>query len=161
MTAAGARRTEGRRAARNRPGLQGNRPRRKAALPLTPMIDVTFQLLLFFLLTFQFRQAEGQIPGTLPGTYGGPGPVVASQIDLCLRPSGPNNENALFEIRGEKDAFCSPAELFAKLHRRREDEQAASLVIHTRGDVRWLWAAEAFNQAVRAGIQKISFARAT
>ena len=33
---------------------------------MTPMIDVTFQLLLFFLLTCEFRESEGMIPGTLP-----------------------------------------------------------------------------------------------
>jgi len=38
--------------------------------PLTPMIDVTFQLLLYFLLTYSVRKDEGQIPGTLPSTTG-------------------------------------------------------------------------------------------
>ena len=33
------------------------RPKAKMQPPLTPMIDVTFQLLLFFLLSFTFRQA--------------------------------------------------------------------------------------------------------
>ena len=48
------------------------RKREEAKLqpPLTPMIDVTFLLLLYFLLTSTFRKDEGQIPGTLPATTG-------------------------------------------------------------------------------------------
>lgn len=41
------------------------RKRKSFQPPLTPMIDVTFLLLLFFILTFTFRQMEGQLPGAI------------------------------------------------------------------------------------------------
>jgi len=49
-----------------RSGGMGKRRTAKPQTPMTPMIDVTFQLLLFFIMTFEFRQSEGMIPGTLP-----------------------------------------------------------------------------------------------
>jgi len=48
------------------PRKRREKPKVKMQPPMTPMIDVTFQLLLFFLLTCEFRETEGNIPGTLP-----------------------------------------------------------------------------------------------
>ncbi len=42
-------------------------PKARVSAPMTAMIDVTFLLLIYFLLTTTFRQDEGQLPGTLPG----------------------------------------------------------------------------------------------
>ncbi len=42
------------------------RPKPKMQPQMTPMIDVTFQLLLFFLLTMTFQKSEGHIPAELP-----------------------------------------------------------------------------------------------
>ena len=41
------------------------RKRKSFQPPLTPMIDVTFLLLVFFILTSTFRQMEGQLPGAI------------------------------------------------------------------------------------------------
>jgi len=37
-------------------------------LPVTPMLDMTFQLLFFFIVTFNVQSLEGQLDFTLPGT---------------------------------------------------------------------------------------------
>ena len=34
--------------------------------PLTPMIDIVFQLLVFFMLTMQFKESEGKLLSQLP-----------------------------------------------------------------------------------------------
>ena len=39
--------------------------------PLTPMIDIVFQLLVFFMLTMQFKESEGKLLSQLPSS--GPG----------------------------------------------------------------------------------------
>src|SRR4051812_14519797 len=36
-------------------------------LPVTPMLDMTFQLLFFFIVTFNPQSLEGQLDFTLPG----------------------------------------------------------------------------------------------
>ena len=41
-------------------------------LPITPMLDMSFQLLAFFIMTFQPSPTEGQILLTLPKEEGGP-----------------------------------------------------------------------------------------
>ena len=40
-------------------------------LPITPMLDMSFQLLAFFIMTFQPKPLEGQIQMTLPKEEGG------------------------------------------------------------------------------------------
>ena len=41
-------------------------------LPITPMLDMSFQLLAFFIMTFKPADTEGQIALTLPKDEGGP-----------------------------------------------------------------------------------------
>ncbi len=41
-------------------------------LPITPMLDMSFQLLAFFIMTFKPADTEGQIALTLPAEQGGP-----------------------------------------------------------------------------------------
>jgi biopolymer transport protein ExbD len=60
--------------------------RKKAAdymdpdLPITPMLDMSFQLLAFFIMTFKPAPTEGQIALTLPKEEGG-GVGIPSPID--------------------------------------------------------------------------------
>ena len=35
-------------------------------VPLTPMTDIVFQLLVFFMLTMQFKESEGKLLSQLP-----------------------------------------------------------------------------------------------
>jgi len=44
------------------------RPALDVELPITPMLDMTFQLLVFFLFTFRPPALEGQLDFALPGT---------------------------------------------------------------------------------------------
>src|SRR5215510_11013444 len=48
-------------------------------LPITPMLDMSFQLLAFFIMTFKPTPTEGQIPLALPANHGG---VVIATTDL-------------------------------------------------------------------------------
>src|SRR5262245_58807077 len=50
-------------------------------LPITPMLDMSFQLLFYFVVTFKVMPTEGQIPLTLPREEGGPSPAVPSVLD--------------------------------------------------------------------------------
>lgn len=137
-------------------------PRRtpKMHSPLTAMIDVTFQLLLFFLLTFTFRQAEGQLPGSLPAE--GPGPIDVDRLRITLRPTGPNRTGVAYEVEGYPRLIRTPMALgevlegFAAIDGGRQTQ----VIIQPRGDVQWRWAVEAFNQAVRARFRRVYFAQA-
>ena len=132
--------------------------------PLTPMIDVTFQLLLFFLLTCEFRESEGNIPGTLP-TRGNIVQQVQQTpppdpIQIRLRPSA-DRSSAHYEMTGVSVVINSPAELYGYLKERQDQlgSQDVPVVILPGSDVPWEFVVEAFNQAVRAEFTRIGFAQ--
>ncbi|HUS93496.1 MAG TPA: biopolymer transporter ExbD [Phycisphaerae bacterium] len=145
------------------------RKQRKAAAeprsmqpPLTPMIDVTFQLLLFFLLTCEFRESEGNIPGTLPAK----GNIVQEvqqtpppdPVQIRLRLVA--DRVAAYEMTGVPVVISSPAELLEHLKQRQDQLGSADvpIVIFPSADVPWQYVVEAFNAAVHARFTKIGFA---
>jgi biopolymer transport protein ExbD len=145
------------------PRKRRGRAKAKVQPPLTPMIDVTFQLLLFFLLTTQFRQEEGAILGSLPQKGGvSAGQTVPLQpIKLSVRPTGADRAGAVYEIQGHGVGISSPQTLFEVL----KGSQSAMgtevpVIIQPQPDVRWQYVVEAFNQAVRAEFENIGFAPA-
>ena len=145
---------------------QAGKPKRSTNLqpPMTPMIDVTFQLLLFFLLTCEFRESEGVIPGTLPVI--GDGRIVmipppqADPIQIRLIPSA-DRQSASYELTGVSTVITSPRELGKLLKVRQEQlgSREVPVVIYPRPDVPWGFVVEAFNQANKARFQKIGFAQ--
>src|SRR6185437_8376850 len=68
--------------------MSGHRKQAEAptgvSLPITPMLDMAFQLLMFFILTYNASAHEGQINVGLPArdvVQGGPGNAPAVQAD--------------------------------------------------------------------------------
>jgi len=132
--------------------------------PLTPMIDVTFQLLLFFILTCEFRESEGMIPGTLPSRGS-----VAQQVSDDPPPDpitvkvmpGLTHELATYEMTGVPTAINDVKTLGEHLAKRqaavRSDE--VPVVILPEDNAAWGFVVEAFNQAKRAKFKKIGFAQ--
>lgn len=55
-------------------------------LPITPMLDMSFQLLAFFIMTFNPAPTEGQIALALPKDEGGPSAAIPSAIDTSDKP---------------------------------------------------------------------------
>ena len=138
------------------------RPKPQMQPPLTPMIDVTFQLLLFFLVTFSFRETEGQIPGSLPAVGKGGlsvhEPMLDRPIIVHLRPTGTRREHVIYEISDLSVAPRNAKELYEQLMNRRAQFGTKVVVqIKPRGDVRWQFVVDAFNQATRAKFETIGF----
>ena len=130
-------------------GSTGIRRKARVSAPLTAMIDVTFLLLTYFLLTTTFRQAEGQLPGTLPGP---PEPPVKTTIPLQVRAVGADCESAVYSLGGEP--LRSPQELADSLQARRERTGKNAIVVIKAGRaVRWRYVVEACNQAARVNLQ--------
>ena len=134
--------------------------------PMTPMIDVTFQLLLFFLLACEFRETEGNIPGTLPSR----GSVIQQvqqtpppdPIQIRVRPSM-NRAGANYEVTGVSIVINSAEELFRFLKARQDrlgpEGKSVPVIILPNPDVPWEFVVEAFNQSVRAEFERIGFAQ--
>ena len=131
----------------------GQDARRTGRPPLTPMIDVTFLLLLFFLLTFTFRQAEGVIPGTLPGGDLPPPPGEVIVVDV-VKPLDPVMADAgVFFIGSER--FDTAESLYRGLMKMQA--MTPQVVIKPSRGVRWQHVVDAFSQAVRAKYENVGF----
>jgi biopolymer transport protein ExbD len=65
----------------------GRKRKRKTAeavepdLPITPMLDMSFQLLFYFVVTFKVVPTEAQIPLALPKEDGGPAPTLPTVLE--------------------------------------------------------------------------------
>lgn len=82
-------------------------------LPITPMLDVSFQLMAFFLFTFRPAPAEGHIPAALPAV--GVGSIVAPESVLeppttfvVAVTAGPNGAIAGMTIRETDGPLAEP-----------------------------------------------------
>jgi biopolymer transport protein ExbD len=71
-----------------RPSAPGTRP----DLPITPMLDMSFQLMAFFLLTFRPTPTEAMLPLALPAA--GPRDEVARQVD----PPTPDDDRLTVQV---------------------------------------------------------------
>ena len=132
------------------------RSRRYAQPPLTPMIDVVFQLLLFFLLSCQFIQKEGVIPARLPEIVDGP---QVRAITVTILPAGVDRQGAVFRVAGDVAGLDSAEQLHARLAAIGRDPmlREAGVCIRPSGQVRWRHVVDAMNPAVRAEYKKVSF----
>jgi biopolymer transport protein ExbD len=144
------------------PSKKKGKPRPVPQPPMTPMIDVTFQLILFFILTFEFRETEGTIPGTLPSkgtvaqeTTDTPPP---DPIQIRVIPSQ-NRESATYEMTGVSMAIQTVGELGKLLEQRQQQigSKEVPILIFPSQYVPWGFVVEAFNQAKKAKFQKIGF----
>jgi biopolymer transport protein ExbD len=55
-------------------------------LPITPMLDMSFQLLAFFIFTFRPAPTEGQLLLALPEEKGGPSAIEIPSVDPDKQP---------------------------------------------------------------------------
>jgi biopolymer transport protein ExbD len=74
-------------------------------LPITPMLDMSFQLLAFFIMTFKPAPTEGQIAMTLPKEEGGPAIAMPNPFE---------DKPARYVIRVEATADASIGKMTIK-----------------------------------------------
>ena len=141
------------------PPASGTRRKARVSIPLTAMIDVTFLLLIYFLLTTTFRQAEGQLAGTLSKQPGRDNIIIdpmVTPLHLQVRAVGANCQGAVYTLGGDNKPLRSPRELVDSLRTRKERLGAGAnviVVIQAGRAVRWRYIVEACNQATRADFQ--------
>ena len=135
------------------------RPPSRLQPPLTPMIDVTFQLLLFFLLTMRFALPEGQLPADLPRLEPSPAAVAPLEpVRIRLERTGAG-------LRIDISRYHLTAESFDALHaalvdlRERFGSGDPPVVIAPGRGATWADALNAFNEARRAQFANIAFGR--
>lgn len=159
--------------ARERRRHKGRRSAKIGELNLTSMIDVIFQLLIFFVVTASFMIDEGVLAAKLPQGQGSP--MQADELPpekIKIRLTSDPADDTLVQIeRGSPTKpirYASFGELSADLDRLRYDpgssridgiyEPDNPIVIEPNGTVRWQHVVNAFNAAIAAQYTNVSFA---
>ncbi|HET6429798.1 MAG TPA: biopolymer transporter ExbD [Phycisphaerae bacterium] len=132
--------------------------------PLTPMIDVTFLLLVFFLLACQFKVSEGVILAKLPAISGPEArPALDVQrIEIIITRAGVDGQGAEMQIKdvGVAENIARLRKMLVDLRAGYSAQEQPPVVIKPDADVRWQYPVDAFNQAVIANYESIAFAPA-
>ena len=126
---------------------------------LTPMIDVTFQLLIYFLVTSAFIPDEGQIPGSLPSKSVSQSESPLKPIELQVGPAvdGEMKRIARYTIKSSQKTTTDANDLFKLLASSHQKGDDVPLIIQVQDMVRGEFVVEAFNQGTRAHYKKIGF----
>ncbi|MBN1344987.1 MAG: biopolymer transporter ExbD [Phycisphaerae bacterium] len=129
---------------------------------LTPMIDVVFNLLIFFLCTGNFNQPEGLLPSRLPKhhgvTSGDELPTTPIRVILRQYGSGEHDYTIQIEQRAERpNDFRELAEALEALRESPAFSADSQVIIVADGNVRWDHLVNAFNAALVARFKNISF----
>ncbi len=137
------------------------RPGAPFAVHLAPMIDVTFLLLIFFLVTTRFERPEGLLASEMPTDTGAPAVgLPLSPILVHLSQTGPAFEDVSIRIERFASAPKNADELASILRdiqRRPGFDRETPVVIVAEDEVRWDHVVGCWNAALRAGCARIAF----
>jgi biopolymer transport protein ExbD len=87
----------------------------KIELQMTPMIDIVFQLNIFFLFTFKIVLPEGDFNIRMPSAAGAQSIEMSETLPMTLvMRAGPNGELADMRLAGR--SFGNERDAFARLH---------------------------------------------
>ncbi len=141
-------------------------------LNLTSMLDVCFQLLIFFVLTANFAMNEGILAADMPQGVP-PTPTEPTTPDepvvIVLRPVGANDVS-IWVQRGPSISDGDFHRLYTYLNNSRFDprtnpnglyENDNPIVIKPMPKVQWEHVVSAFNAVIRAKYTAVSFAQAS
>jgi biopolymer transport protein ExbD len=152
------------------------RRRRHRAQPLninlTPMIDVTFLLLLFFSVTTTFKRAEGYLPAKLPTGAGRsavarPAGATRPAVDLPVNPIvvhvqqfGPGRADyrlRLDHFVNTPATFSELTQVLQQIHGNPGFSTDTPVIIAAEPDVAWDHVVNCWNSTVAAGCKNIAF----
>lgn len=130
-------------------------------LQLTSMIDVIFQLLIYFVITANFQVDEGTIKATMPGQSAPVAPDVPPDppifIDLLTADDG-----VTYTLRVDsKTVQGGASELYGYLAGQVSANKIkldADIQIRPAANVRWQHVVNVFNACARADLEKVGFA---
>lgn len=137
-------------------------PRRFEQPNMTPMIDVVFNLLIFFLCTGNFNQPEGLLPSRLPKQHGvrAGDELPSTPIRIVLKQYGRGEQD--YTIRVEQRAeqpndFAALATMLEGLRASDAFDAESQVIVVADGNVRWDHLVNAFNAALVARFKNITF----
>lgn len=145
-------------------------PPAKMTLNLTSMIDVIFQLLIYFVVTVSFAAGEGIIAASLPGQGQGAATAELPKTPLNINVISRGQYSYQLRIDGISQTPADFKQLAQLLEQLQNDPQRGRagayppdnpIMIKPDTAVRWQHVVDAFNAALSARYSNISFAQAT
>ncbi|MBM4101083.1 MAG: hypothetical protein FJ256_02330 [Phycisphaerae bacterium] len=144
----------------------------RVRLAMTPMIDVVFLLLVFFVCTVRFERNEAVYTLDLPQRGRTADPLALQERALVIRVGARAGDAVPIDVQAdglrERPASLDALAATLMLVRRGAAPDAANaglfvadhpVLIAPTSDCGWQDAVDAFNAAVRAGFRNIGFAR--
>jgi biopolymer transport protein ExbD len=132
----------------------------KAELSMTPMIDVTFLLLIFFMCACKFKTFEGKLAAYLPKDKGLQNYKIEEQelpIKVLLKWNAPRKQCRITVGR----IFCGyDTEGIAKALTKVKQIKSTGVAkaeIEAGGDVRMIWVVQSLNMLIKADLTEINF----
>lgn len=139
-------------------------PKEQTALTLNlaPMVDVVFLLLIFFIVTTEFRRPEGLLASRLPKQSGQSSSIALpiSPILITVEQTGPNPSEYKLRIDGFTTApptFVDLATFLKEVKANPGFDDKTPVVIRAADDVQWDHLVGCWNASVQAGFKHISF----
>ena len=131
------------------------------AVNLAPMIDVSFLLLIFFLVTTTFERAEGILSSKLPRDTGVPAVALPiSPIIVRLTQTGVADDDYKIAIDHFDAEPAGPGELVGylrQIQQRPGFDKDTPVLIVADDAVRWDHIVGCWNAALRAGCKRVAF----
>lgn len=149
------------------PRMRRDLPPAKMQLNLTSMIDVIFQLLIYFVITANFTMDEGVLTARLPeeGQASKASPLDEPQTPLFITIASAGVADYQIRLEGIPEApnsFEGLSRLLKELAAGGVfDPEKKPIVIRPDFQVRWQHVVNAFNAAVAARYKNVRFAQAT
>lgn len=135
---------------------------RRVTVDLSPLMDIVFLLLIFFLVTTTFERAEGLLASDLPRDTGAPSVALPiSPIVIRLAPSGAGADDVAISIDRFENVpqdFEALPGMLVQIHERPGFDRQTPIVIVAENNVRWDHVVNCWNAALRAGCERIAFA---
>jgi len=159
------------RSSRPRPGKRFGRAARPTAgsfmaFNLTPMIDVVFNLLIYFIVGTTFLRAEGILPSRMArlGSAAGAQAIPVTPIRLILSQVPGPEERIRIRLEGSAAVPQDFEDLCRILINLRTGgigfDAHTPVVVHAQDQVAWDHVVNAYNAAKRAGYEAINFGTA-
>ena len=126
---------------------------------LTPAIDITFNLLIFFLVATTFKAAEGILPSEVPTEQGvleaTPLPVSPIRIRLTQIADGPSDyEIRIDNLRRSPNTFVELTAVLEGLIEKPGFDRDTPVILIPGSDVEWDHVVNCFNAVRRVNLGK-------
>ena len=131
------------------------------AVNFAPMIDVTFLLLIFFLVTTSFERAEGLLTGKMPADSSAAAvPLPLSPIVIRLTQTGPGHDDFTIYVQSfdvSPAGFDELVGALRQIHERPGFDTETPVVIIAEDNVKWDHVVGCWNAALRADCERVAF----